>query len=203
VLYLSGCVRDDLPAGMGVMLTPMMGNRVPNDRMWAADTGCFNQPGKHDDAAYLRWLEDRVSAVGRCLFATAPDVVGDGWGTLRRSYDVLPRIRDCGFDAALVGQDGMTPEMLPWDTFDALFVGGTTSWKLSEAAVTLIRAAKAHGKWVHVGRVNSEERVMHFRRLGEGLVDSVDGTYIAFGPDRNAPRVASWMKRAAMQTVLW
>jgi hypothetical protein len=203
VIYLSGCVRDDLAPEMGVMLTPMMGNRLPPDRLWAADTGCFAAPEKHDDEKYLRWLGTRVSAAGRCLFATAPDVVGDGWGTLRRSHAVLPRIRGCGFNAALVGQDGMTPDMLPWETFDCLFVGGTTGWKLSEVAASLIRAAKVRGKWVHVGRVNSEERVMHFRRMGEGLVDSVDGTYIAFGPDRNGPRVAGWMRRAVMQQVLW
>lgn len=182
-------------------MTPMMGNRLPPDRVWAADTGCFAHPEKHDDAAYLRWLGARE--VTRCLFATAPDVVGDAPATLSRSLPMLARIRRAHYPAALVAQDGLLAAATPWDAFDALFIGGTTAWKLGEAAADLIRAAKAHGKWVHVGRVNSEERVMHFRRMGAGLVDSVDGTYVAFGPNRNAPRVASWMRRAAMQTTLW
>lgn len=201
MLYLSGAIRAELPPEMGLMMTPMKGNRLPAERVWAADTGCFNQPERHDDDAYLRWLGARDRT--RCLFATAPDVVGAARATLERSAPMLARIRGIGYPAALVGQDGLEHLAVPWETFDCLFIGGTTGWKLSEAVAELIRAAKARGKWVHVGRVNSEERVMHFRRLGAGLVDSVDGTYIAFGPDVNAPKVAAWMRRARMQTVLW
>lgn len=94
----------------------------------------------------------------------------------------------------------MTPAMVPWEAIDAMFIGGTTAWKLGEAARELAGVAKAHGKWLHMGRVNSERRVMYAKLVG---CDSVDGTYIVFGPDKNAPRVASWMRRARMQQALW
>jgi hypothetical protein len=183
---------------MGVMMTPMMGNLLPPDRRWAADTGCFNQPTAHNDDDYLHWLARRGPS--RCLFATAPDVVGDATATLERSIPMLPRIRDVGYPAALVGQDGMTPAMVPWNDIDALFVGGTTGWKLGEAAAALVCEAKERGKWAHMGRVNSGRRVMHAKLIG---CDSVDGTYLTFGPDVNGPRAARWMQRAVMQTVLW
>jgi hypothetical protein len=198
VIYLSGCVRDDLAPEMGVMVTPMMGNRLPALRRWAADTGCFSQPERHDDDAYIAWLAERDSA--RCLFATAPDVVGDADATLARSAPMLTRIREAGYRSALVGQDGLRPDMLPWENIDAFFVGGSTAWKLGEAAADLVREANARGKWTHMGRVNSERRVMYAKSIG---CKSVDGTYIAFGPDINGPRVCSWMRRATMQQALW
>ncbi|HXF62680.1 MAG TPA: hypothetical protein VNK95_13745, partial [Caldilineaceae bacterium] len=63
--------------------------------------------------------------------------------------------------------------------YDALFIGGSTGWKLSEAADWCIRRAKERGVWVHAGRVNSLRRIRHFQLIG---VDSVDGTYIRFNP---------------------
>lgn len=179
------------------MLTPMMGNRLPHERLWGADTGCFNQPEAHDDANYLRWLGERDHT--RALFATAPDVVGDALATLARSRPMLARIREVGYPAALVGQDGMAPAMVPWDEMDCLFVGGTTAWKLGEEARVLMREAKVRGKWLHMGRVNSERRIRYARTQG---CDSVDGTYIAFGPDINGPKIARWMRGAVMQQVL-
>jgi hypothetical protein len=173
------------------MLTPMMGNKLPERRTWAADTGCFAAPERYDTAAYLAWLRDRRSAAPRCLFATAPDVVGDAAATLERATPVLPMIRAEGYPAALVAQDGLESLDVPWNTFDCLFIGGTTAWKLSEAAYGLIAAAKAREKHVHVGRVNSLRRL---RTMAIAGVDSADGTFLAFGPDANLPRLAHWLR---------
>lgn len=196
MVYLSGCVRDDLPVEIGVMLTPMMGNRLPEGRVWAADTGCFARPEAHDTDVYLRWLGSRD--LSRCLFATAPDRFGDGWETLRVALPVLPRLRDAGVRAALVLQPGVTD--LPWDEFDCLFLGGPDAWQQSSEAHRLVFAAQEKGKWTHRGRVNSEARLMASKAMG---FDSADGTYIAFGPDINGPRVAKWAARVQMQQVLW
>ena len=76
---------------------------------------------------------------------------------------------------------------------DVLFVGGTTEYKLGEQAVSAIRKAQELGKKVHVGRVNSKKRVEIFNSL---KVDSVDGTYLIFGPDTNFPNLERWMKSA-------
>jgi hypothetical protein len=172
------------------MLTPMMGNVVDLSRaIWAADTGCFSAPEKYDEGAYLAWLAVRPPQ--RCLFATAPDVVGDAEATLAKSLPVLPKIRALGYRAALVAQDGLEGMAVPWDAFDAMFIGGTTHWKLSEVAYGLAREADERGKWVHMGRVNS------WRRLKAAAVsgyDSADGTYLKFGPDVLWPRLSAWME---------
>jgi hypothetical protein len=99
--------------------------------------------------------------------------------TLELYAEYAPQIRVLGYPVALVGQDGL--EDLPWpEKYDALFIGGKTEWKLSDAADWCIRKAQSVGAWVHVGRVNSQQRIRHFALMG---VDSVDGTTIAFEPD--------------------
>jgi hypothetical protein len=99
--------------------------------------------------------------------------------TLELYSEYAPQIRALGYKVALVAQDGL--EDLPWpERYDALFVGGTTGWKMSDAADWCIRKAQKAGVWVHVGRVNSQQRIRHFAVMG---VDSVDGTTIAYEPD--------------------
>jgi hypothetical protein len=103
---------------------------------------------------------------------------------------MLSRIREIGYRAALVGQDGMEHLDVPWDEFDCLFVGGSTEWKLGAGAEILIREAKRRGKWVHIGRVNSRKRYLKFA----DLADSCDGTYLTFGPDVNLPKLLRWLE---------
>lgn len=183
---------------MGLMLTPNMGNAPDlQNTLWAADTGCYSRGDSFDLGAYLCWLHERREYVATCLFATAPDVVGDAKATIRRSARVLPVLRTFGFQAAFVGQDGIENCDVPWDSFDAYFVGGSTAWKLSEASYGVAREAKRRGKWLHMGRVNSEDRFSAAATAGFG---SVDGTYIAFGPDVNLPRVERWLRNAEQQT---
>jgi hypothetical protein len=182
------------------MLTPDMGNRHPEGVPWAADNGCFTQPQKYTDERYLKWLESRSAHADRCLFATAPDVVGDAAATLERSLPMLARIRDAGYPAALVAQDGLTPDIVPWDDIDALFIGGSTEWKLGEASHALCVAAKGRGKWLHMGRVNSGRRYELARSFG---CDSADGTLLAFGPDRWTPMVDGWLERAKREPHIW
>lgn len=200
MIYLSGCVRPELLAApdVGLMLTPMMWNAPDmTDVIWAADTGCFSAPEKYDEGAYLRWLAERDPQ--RCLFAAAPDVVGDAARTIEKALPVLPKIRAIGYRAALVAQDGLEDLDVPWDECDALFVGGTTTWKLSESAYQLAREADRRGKWVHLGRVNS------WRRLKAAAIsgyDSADGTYLAFGPDVLLPRLMGWLDTLRRQPVM-
>ncbi len=167
--------------------------------MWAADTGMFAAPEKFDPDRYLAWLDARRHAADRCLFATAPDVVGDAVATLEIAAPFLPRIRALGFKAALVAQDGLEALPVPWDAFDVLFVGGTTAWKLSEAAYALVAEANRRGKWTHQGRCNSWRRLRAAQAAG---YDSADGTYLAFGPDTNTPKLQRWLDRIAAQAPL-
>lgn len=115
-----------------------------------------------------------------CKFVVAPDSVANAIETLWRFRQWAWRIKALGYPVAFVAQDGQESLPLPPE-YDALFIGGTTRWKLSPMADDLIRHAKSAGKWTHVGRVNSQRRIRHFQLVG---VDSVDGTSIAFAPDK-------------------
>jgi hypothetical protein len=188
-------VREAMTNGeLGVILTPNQGNRLPDGATWIADNGCFstNYVG---DIAWLDWLTKHSPDAGRCLFATAPDVVGDAETTLKRSAPFLPVIRRLGYPAALVAQDGLEDLEVPWDTFDALFIGGSTEWKLGPAAAAIAKEAKTRGKYVHMGRVNSRQRWTYAESIG---CDSVDGTYLAFGPETNLPKLMRWVDQGSL-----
>ncbi len=202
MIWLSGTVRPELArrADTGWMLTPMMGNAPDlTGSLWAADNGCFTQPQLFDLGVYLRWLAARRPWSSTCLFATAPDVVGNARATLERSEDTLPCLRAVGFPAALVAQDGLEELEVPWDSFDALFIGGTTKWKLSEAAYSLVAEASKRGKWTHQGRCNSLRRL---RAAVSGGYDSADGTYLKFGPNVNLPKMEGWLEALKRQPAM-
>jgi len=163
-----------------------------HDFLWAADTGCFKHPDGFDRAKYLAWLDGKREFVNNCLFATAPDIVGDAEETWRRSEPVLPLIRELGYPAALVAQDGIEDMSIEWDAFDALFIGGTTEWKLSEVALQLVAAANARGKHTHMGRVNSWKRLRLAALAG---CDSTDGTRGVYAPTKALPEILGWLRK--------
>lgn len=175
---------------IGFIDTPAQGNRRPPGVAWCADNGCYGK-GWPGNERWFAWLRKNSADVEACAFATAPDIVGNAVETLRRSLPWLGRIRTLGYPAALVAQDGLEHLTVPWDAFDALFIGGTTGWKLDAEARTLVVQAKARGKWVHMGRVNSEKRMRYAEAIG---CDSVDGTYLVFGPDTNLPKLTGWLR---------
>lgn len=156
--------------------------------LFAADNGCFVQADKYSDDGFLEWL-DKLDRKG-CLFAVAPDVVGDADATKDRAYPMLPHIQKLGFKAAYVCQDGELPKTVNWSKLDAIFIGGSTDWKLSQAAADLVAEAKRRDKWVHMGRVNSYQRMRLASAIG---CDSVDGTMLAFAPDINKAKLDKWL----------
>ena len=178
---------------LGYIDTPAQGNSRPDDVVWCADNGCYSD--RWDEAKWWKFLQDNAHAADSCLFAVAPDVVGDALATHERSEPWLPKIRALGYPVAYVAQDGLEDLELPhdgtdwWDDFDVLFIGGTTEWKLGPHARRLVREAKARGKHVHMGRVNSARRYRYAHAIG---CDSVDGTFLTQGPDVNLPRLLSW-----------
>jgi len=193
-------VRDAMTRGLlGQICTPAAGNVVLPGVGWAADNGVFGgtYPG---DSAYLDWLGDRAAAADRCAFAVAPDVVCNAPATLERSAPLLPLIRAAGYPAALAAQNGLERLPVPWDEFDVLFLGGDTDWKLSPHARRLTADARAHGKRVHMGRVNSRRRLQAAAHMG---CHSADGTKLAFGPDQNLPGLLGWLRELQDQPPLW
>lgn len=191
-------VRDAMTAGLlGQIATPAAGNRVHPGVEWIADNAVFagRYPGNE---AYLAWLAERAPYAADCRFVVAPDVVADAAATLALSAPMLPRIRALGFPVALVAQDGLEDLDVPWDAFDCLFIGGSTEWKLGPAARRLTAEARRCGKWVHMGRVNSRQRLQYAAAIG---CDSADGTYLAFGPGRNLPTLLSWLRELGWPTL--
>lgn len=195
VIYLTGSsgpmVREHAHR-VGLLCQPRADYRLQRAlyRCWAADNDQYGEATTIE--AWWSWLT-RQDPAG-CLFATAPDVVGDWPASWERSRPWLPRIRALGFPAALVAQDGMTVVNMraTADEWDCLFIGGTTRWKESHTVVELVAAAHALGKPVHAGRVNSYRRFAHFAALG---VRSCDGTFLTRAPDINVPRLLRWLDR--------
>jgi hypothetical protein len=211
----TGPVRGEMTAGrLGCIVTPAQGNRLPiaaagwPHATWCADNGCGPGAGGKigagypGDRAYLEWLSHMSAQARRtCLFAVAPDVVGDATGTLRRSAPFMGRIRAWfGLPVAFAAQDGLEHLDVPWRSFDVLFLGGSTTWKLGPAARHLAREAQARGKRVHMGRVNSLRRLRYAAAIG---CDSADGTYLRFGPDVNLPTLQGWLRDVNGQSTLF
>jgi hypothetical protein len=152
-------------------------------RGWAYDNGVFElwrHGARFEGAPETHWLNtiydlafalDELPDLAPPDWCVLPDVVGDGAASLRKSLDALDRLHDVGLRWALVTQDGMTPDTLPWDApFDLLFVGGTLEWKL-DTGRRWAEAAHEHGRRCHVGRVGTPGRVRWARFGG---VDSID-----------------------------
>jgi hypothetical protein len=172
-----------------------MGQRPPAGQVWAADNGRYGAPQNYTDAGFLAWLAKMPAE--SCLFATAPDVVGDAAATLALSVPMFAPIRTAGYRVAFVAQDGLEDMAVPWDDFDALFIGGTTDWKLGEACRVIVAEAKRRGMWVHMGRVNSLRRMRYAESIG---CDSADGTVLKHDVSRP---VHEWGPRVANEPSLW
>lgn len=150
---------------------------------WAADNDCFQQLDPHAYRAMLLALD----GLPGCRFVSAPDVVGD-WRATRERWDAWSdELR--GLPAAYVLQDGQPADSVPWGEAAAVFVGGSTEYKLGVSAERLVREAKRRGLWAHMGRVNSRRRFTYARAIG---CDSVDGTSFARWRSRWLPDALTW-----------
>ena len=91
-------------------------------------------------------------------------MVADAEETNRRWHLYHQRVN---FKKAFVVQDGHEPQDVPKEAY-AVFVGGSTDWKLDNA-----HKFKGVAPWLHIGRVNTEKRLLWAEKIG---ADSVDGT---------------------------
>ncbi len=175
--------------GFGRLLSPRQFSRAHDTAQagipWAADNDCFQ---RLDADAYRRML-DSIYGLPGCKFVVAPDVVGD-WARTRELWDEWqPELSAAWLPMAYVAQDGQPSDQVPWRSIDALFIGGTTAFKLSAEAEQLGRAAKRKGLWLHMGRVNSRRRFDYARATG---CDSVDGSSFSRWRDRWLPDALTW-----------
>jgi len=169
-------MRDHAHPNLGRLVTPRHFCSLHEHGAWpwAADNDCFQGLDPH---AYFAMLDALVGMPGRCLFVTVPDVVADARATANLFEVWWGAVARRGLPAALVAQDGLEylQRWLPmvWPRIDALFIGGSTEWKLGSSAEALAAEAKRRGKWIHMGRVNSARRIRYAASIG---CDSVDGT---------------------------
>jgi hypothetical protein len=181
---------------MGLLAQPWGTSTTRAGWIWAADNGCFSM-GKWKEERWLSWLSNDHPRSG-CLFATVPDSVGDHTGTLIRWNKYFETVRQLRYPLAFVAQNGAMPNNVPWGELDCLFIGGDDWFKTAASTFALARHARSLGKWVHVGRVNSLRRL----RLWRDDADSSDGTFLAYGPEKNAPRVKGWVEALRSQPSL-
>lgn len=172
---------------LGQLVTPACGTAPLPGVPWALDNGCFS-----DAWSETKWLAtlERFKGHPDCLFAVVPDVVGDWKATNKLWAKWHGAVKNRGYKAAYVAQNGCYH--IPTSA-DVLFIGGDTLWKLGAQARGLVAEAKRRGMHVHMGRVNSLRRLRYAADIG---CDSADGTYLAFGPDKNLPQLISWLHPA-------
>lgn len=203
ILFVSGATKTAKRFPVGELIVPEANNLPDSLKLipgqWAGDCGVFVKPFYEVDiAAFMRMLERFAGRPG-CRFMAVPDRPYDAHQTLLQWPFWSRVIRACGFPPALVGQDGMTVDDIPWPEVGALFIGGSTEWKLGPQAETLIAYAKSRGLWVHCGRVNSQRRMWDMARKG---VDSWDGTKYSRWSERWIPEAVDVSDAIAAQSRL-
>jgi hypothetical protein len=192
------------PDRLGILLTPSNGNAEwwQPEHTWACDNDCFRAL---DAPAYLRMVARVAGFKSRPSWIACPDAVGDMGETWRR-YTIWSRVLlEMGLPVALVMQDGLERlkwrARLPstWDELSAVFVGGSTAWKLSDEAGQLTLQAHERGLKVHYGRVNTFRRILW---LGRGIrdgrlwCDTFDGTGFSAYGDKRIPLAIKWIDKA-------
>tara|TARA_R100000900_G_scaffold97525_1_gene75561 strand:- start:1084 stop:9237 length:8154 start_codon:yes stop_codon:yes gene_type:complete len=202
IAYLSGRATKGLAkraaewGDVGLMLTPSKREYVDKQAdkypYFAVDNGAFSKSGFKPKkfSSFLDKIASNEKVKDKVLFVVAPDKVGDAKQTLRQFEYWEPKIREKGLPVAFVAQDGLEKQQnldaIPWSKIDVLFLGGTDSFKLGKFEnekdrsnwEQLFKIAQQQQIPVHVGRVNSNER-LNFASL-EAKASTVDGTMLVF-----------------------
>lgn len=177
---------------VGRLLTPGRNWHTPHCR-YACDNGVYAAYQKKRywdedmEVDYFRML-DKLPKEKPPLFVILPDVVADWNATLALAQIYLPLLRDRGLPSAIALQDGCDFQEAMRLNTEAIFVGGSTEWKLANIE-NAVRYFKPVGRWVHIGRVNTAKRLSLCLRAG---VDSCDGT----GLNKHFDRMIQPLKNA-------
>lgn len=165
--YLAG----KYPGSVGWMVSPATKFFEPREWLpYAIDNGkyaAYSSQVEWDEDAFFDLL-DRYKF---CRYApewiVVPDEVANREQTLWNWVQYERRLRMYNWRLAFVVQDGMTTNDVP-KSADVVFVGGTTNWKWRN-----VRLFCATFPRVHIGRVNSGDKLEYCLREG---VESVDGS---------------------------
>lgn len=187
--YLAG----KYPGRLGWLVGPR-GRLKKKLRPWipyALDNDAFSAWVNKTEWSFEEWkaLLDWSKASGlKPLWALVPDVVADRHATLERWHQYAPIVKSYGWPLAFAVQDGMSVHDVPKNA-DVVFVGGTTEFKWSTVQMWAWYFPR-----VHVGRVNSIDRLWQCEDLG---VESVDGTGWFRDPSDPTliPAMIKWLNR--------
>lgn len=163
---------EELGCAVEELFTPLT-RRNPQqlEHRFAMDNGAFSN---FEASSFLAMLDKHASRRDLCRFVAVPDVVGSARRTLECFRYWYPKL--FGWPLAFVCQDGQEGLEIPWDNCAAVFIGGSTEWKVGPHAKTIVKASRVMGKWCHIGRINTPGRYEYFQDLG---ADSCDGTGLA------------------------
>ena len=204
-LYVSGAtatLRRLAPTAgdvLGCLPVPAAGNAPPAIAALglpiAIDNGAFTgfKPGP-----FAKMLADYDAAGVRVDWVACPDVVADADGTYALWTKWSPIIRGFGFRPALVLQDGMDREAVRDFDPPAVFVGGSTGWKLGPQARLIVEMVAARGRPCHMGRVNTRRRIRYAAEIG---CTSCDGSGFSQWPDARIPKGVRWVRAATAKTL--
>lgn len=157
---------------------------TPNLDHYALDNGAwiYHEAGVPGDFGPF---VEALAKIGRDAdFVVVPDMVAGGGASLRLSEAWLPLVLHSTRLALVPVQDGMQPrdvEHLIGERV-GLFVGGSDAWKWTHVA-DWVHWAVDRQIYIHVGRVNGEQRSMRCADLG---ANSADGSTVSRWPIANA-----------------
>ena len=161
------------------LFTPAKWDVKPR-KLWAADNEAYMLG--FDPNRFFTWIRKMEPYRDSCLFVAVPDVVGNAIATLELYREWAWHFD--GWPLAFVAQDGQENLPLP-NYYDTLFVGGSTEWKVSDAAVSVIKRAQGMHKHIHIGRVNWWKRYAYFRLIEGSESWTCDGTRATFDGREN------------------
>jgi hypothetical protein len=134
----------------------------------------------------------------KCMFIAGGDVVGDA----KKTLEAFTVFHFSGWSLAFCAQDGQEDLDFPPFGWSTLFIGGTTEWKTSPAAVECIKRAQVLGKHIHIGRVNWGRRYRMFARLEGSEEFTYDGTRQRFdGIEKTIREWAGYQAQPPLFTV--
>lgn len=169
----------------GCFRSPKQSSYIPflceNKYVWACDNDCFVGYNPRRIKYFLEAYQDYASY---CTFFNCPDSlakingvdVGNAKETLERFLEWEPIIHRLGWRCAFTIQNGMEKYPIPWDECDAIFIGSSDDYRYGthrSYILEVISEARRLKKWVHVGRVNTINKICYWRDAG---ASSFDGT---------------------------
>lgn len=177
-------------SGIGLLVQPLTSSYLSSKTVKhfdsiGIDNGMFTQAGQRNFSwgkfkKMVKFAMAQVQAgyLDSFQFFAIPDQPMDWAATLRKFKEHakdVQELRSIGAPAALVVQNGATVDQIPWGDIDAIFIGGDDKWKTGPEAKEITKHAQSLGKAVHMGRVNTRQRMDVASSWG---VDTADGTHL-------------------------